>query len=288
MATDATLNPSSSATAADFSDIMRDRDRYAVPDSTQLSNRLNGGFDELIVHSGVQANPAIILFFCLLSSVLFGGLIYIIQENFLSTSIAFMAGGLAPIGYLFYQRGRRQKQINEQLSDMIDELARAAKTGRSLTHCFVNVSAKTPAPLGTELQEASRRLQMGVSMRAALDGLYERTGVASLNILSMALIVHQETGGDLVKVLERLARTIRDRMLFLGRLRTATAGSRATAVLMISLPPLILGFFVLRDPTYLTTLMASAWGRGATFTAIGLQVIGSLWVLRVLKTSQRT
>jgi len=54
------------------------------------------------------------------------------------------------------------------------------------------------------------------------------------------------------------------------------------------LPPLILGFFILRDPTYLTTLMASSWGRGATFTAIALQVIGSLWVLRVLKTSQRT
>lgn len=286
MATDATLNSKSSA--SDFSDILRDRDRYAVPDSAQLSNRLNGGFDELIVHSGVDANPGVILFLCLMSGMLFGGLMYIIQENFLTTSIAFLAGGAAPIGYLYFRRSRRQKQINEQLSDMIDELARAAKTGRSLTHCFVNVAAKTPAPLGTELQEASRRLQMGVSMRAALDGLYERTGVASLSILSMALIVHQETGGDLVKVLERLARTIRDRMLFLGRLRTATAGSRATAILMVTLPPLILGFFVLRDPTYLTTLMASSWGRGATFAAIGLQIIGSLWVLRVLKTSQRT
>ncbi|QDV49184.1 type II secretion system F family protein [Gimesia fumaroli] len=286
MATDATMN--SINPADDFSEILRDRNKYAVSDSNQIGNRVNGGFDELIIHSGVDANPAVILFFCLLSAILFGGLIFVLQENFLSTSLAFMVGGMAPIGYLIYLRSRRQKRINEQLSDMIDELARAAKTGRSLTHCFINVSEKTPAPLGNELKESARRLEMGVSMKAALDGLYERTGVASLNILSMALIVHQETGGDLVKVLERLARTIRDRMLFLGRLRTATAGSRATAVLMILLPPLILGFFVLRDPTYLTTLMASSWGRGATFTAIALQVIGSLWVLRVLKTSQRT
>ncbi|MCA9016600.1 MAG: type II secretion system F family protein [Planctomycetaceae bacterium] len=286
MATDATMNTINSAD--DFSDILRDRNKYAVSDSTQISNRLNGGFDELIIHSGVTANPGVILFLCLLSAILFGGLVFVLQENFLSTSLAFMIGGMAPVGYLIFLRSRRQNRINEQLSDMIDELARAAKTGRSLTHCFINVAEKTPAPLGDELKESARRLEMGVSMKAALDGLYERTGVASLNILSMALIVHQETGGDLVKVLERLARTIRDRMLFLGRLRTATAGSRATAVLMILLPPLILGFFVLRDPTYLTTLMASAWGRGATFTAIALQVIGSLWVLRVLKTSQRT
>ncbi|MCA9004778.1 MAG: type II secretion system F family protein [Planctomycetaceae bacterium] len=285
MATESAINTKK---LEDFSEILRDQDRYAVSDSKQLGNRLNGGFDELIVHSGVEANPGVILFLCLISSMLAGGLIFILQENFLSTSIAFMVGGMAPIGYLIFSRSRRQKKINDQLSDMIDELARAAKTGRSLTHCFISVAEKTPAPLGDELQEASRRLQMGVSMKAALDGLYERTGVASLNILSMALIVHQETGGDLVKVLERLARTIRDRVLFLGRLRTATAGSRATAVLMILLPPLILGFFILRDPTYLTTLMASSWGRGATFTAIALQVIGSLWVLRVLKTSQRS
>ncbi|QDT90737.1 type II secretion system F family protein [Gimesia algae] len=285
MATDAAIKTNK---VEDFSGILRNQDRYAVSDSKQLGNRLNGGFDELITHSGVDANPGAILFLCLMSGFLVGGLLFIIQENFLSTSISFMVGGMAPIAYLIFSRSSRQKKINDQLSDMIDELARAAKTGRSLTHCFISVAEKTPAPLGDELKEASRRLQMGVSMKAALDGLYERTGVASLNILSMALIVHQETGGDLVKVLERLARTIRDRVLFLGRLRTATAGSRATAVLMILLPPLILAFFILRDPTYLTTLMASSWGRGATFAAIALQVIGSLWVLRVLKTSQRS
>lgn len=286
MATDATIhNPTA---VDDFSEILRDRNKYSTTESKDLGNRVNGGFDELIIQSGLDVHPSVILFLSLMTSVLLGGLIFILQENFLSTSIAFMFGAILPIAYLIFRRSRRQKRINEQLSDMIDELARSAKTGRSLTHCFIDVSEKTASPLGDVLKESARRLQMGVSMKAALDGLYEQTGVASLNILSMALIVHQETGGDLVKVLERLARTIRDRMLFLGRLRTATAGSRATAVLMISLPPLILGFFILRDPTYLTTLMASAWGRGATFTAIALQVIGSIWVLRVLKTSQRT
>src|SRR5690606_25574918 len=139
----------------------------------QIGNRLNGGFDELIIHSGVDANPGVILFLCLVSSILAGGLIYILQENFLSTSIAFMVGGMAPIAYLIFSRSSRQKKINDQLSDMVDELARAAKTGRSLTHCFISVAEKTPAPLGEALKEASRRLQMGVSMKAALDGLYE-------------------------------------------------------------------------------------------------------------------
>ncbi|MCA9018958.1 MAG: type II secretion system F family protein, partial [Planctomycetaceae bacterium] len=167
MATDSAINTKK---LEDFSEILRDQDRYAVSDSKQLGNRLNGGFDELIVHSGVVANPGVILFLCLISSMLAGGLIFILQENFLSTSIAFMVGGMAPIGYLIFSRSRRQKKINDQLSDMIDELARAAKTGRSLTHCFISVAEKTPAPLGDELQEASRRLQMGVSMKAALDG----------------------------------------------------------------------------------------------------------------------
>ncbi len=60
-------------------------------------------------------------------------------------------------------------------------------------------------------------------------------------------------------VMERLSRTVRDRLLFLGRLRAATAASRATAILMISLPPAVLAFFTFREPDYLSNLLSSAW-----------------------------
>jgi tight adherence protein B len=182
-------------------------------------------------------------------------------------------------------RNRRQTEMLKQLPAMLDELARAARTGRSLEKCLALVADDTPQPLGGELRRCTRRIDLGMSITDALGELPERTGLPSTNVFVSALAVHRETGGDLVKVLERLAQTLRSRIQFQGRLKAATAASRATALLMIVVPPAVLAFFIFRDPDYLNNLMRSEWGFRVTLIAAALQVVGSLWVLRILKHS---
>ena len=60
------------------------------------------------------------------------------------------------------------------------------------------------------------------------------------------------------------------------------------AILMIVLPPSILVFFSLRDPQYVQNLLNSSWGRNATVLAFVLEIIGVVWVMRILKNSQGT
>jgi tight adherence protein B len=56
---------------------------------------------------------------------------------------------------------------------------------------------------------------------------------------------------------------------------------------MLVLPPAIFAFFLFRDPEYFNDLMASNWGKAATILAVLLDFVGSIWILRILKTSQR-
>ena len=272
----------------EFAGILNDRELFSTGSSDDVSERLNGWFDRLMIQSAMGISPTALLALCLLSSVALGGLAFVIQENMLTAAMAAVAGFMIPPGIAMGVRIRRQTQMMKQMPAMIDELARAAKTGRSLEQCFHLVAEETPDPLGHELRIGARRMQMGVDLGTALREIPERTGLVTLNILVTALTVHHQMGGDLVSVLERLSRTIRDRLLFLGRLRAATIASRATAILMLSAPPAILAFFIVRDPEYFTKLTSSSWGRGATMLAVMLDVIGSLWVLRILKNSQRT
>jgi tight adherence protein B len=212
----------------------------------------------------------------------------VVQENPLTGALFALAGGAAPVLVIVFYRARRRRQLMQQLPAMIDELARAAKTGRSIEQCWQLVANDTPEPLGPELQICARRMTMGEDLQSSLRELPYRTGMVTLNILVTALSVHQQTGGDLVSVLERLSQTIRDRLLFLGRLRAATTGSRATAVLMLSLPPAIVLFFTARDPSYFSRLMSSAWGQGVTIGGVVMEIIGTIIILRILKNSQRT
>lgn len=282
----ATLAPIKSR--PEFAGILREEEVFATGADEGLSEQLNVEFDKLMLQAGLEVAPTMVLMLCLICGVGLGGIVFVIQENLLSTCLGTAIGCGVPIAWAAIARSRRQTQLMAQMPGMCDELARAAKTGRSLEQCLDLVAADTPAPLGDELKRCARKSQLGIPVVSAVAELPERTGLVSLNVFVMALSVHQQTGGDLVTVLDRLSATIRDRIGFLGRLRAATAASRASAILMIGLPPAIMAFFIFRDPDYFTRLMSATWGRSITITAVVLQIIGSIWVMRILKFTKRT
>jgi len=272
----------------EFSGILRDDLQFASGQNAGASERINGWFDQLVVQSGLQTAPNTILALCATSAVTFGGLVFVVQENLLSTACAAIIGSMLPVIGMIIKRNRRQKAILAQAPGAIDALSRSARTGRSLEQCFLTMTEEVESPLKDELQLCVRSMQLGTPFPEAVRSLPERTGLTSLNVWMMALKVHHYTGGDLVMVMDRLSRTMRDRILFLGRLRAATTSSRATAILMLVIPPCILAFFAFRDPEYFSNLMSSDWGRTATLTAVILQIIGSIWVRRILKTSEQS
>ena len=281
--------PSPIKPQAGFADILRTEETYGQPDGKGVGQQLNGWFDKLMVQSGLEISPATLLMLCFLSGLTLGGALFVWQENLLATAFAAFLGMILPVG----------------LTDIRPCPQAAGNTGPDARDGR-RISPRRPHGTQPRTMFATRcrRYSRSLGKRTrtmlcpshatwhgtagGLEDLPERTGVISLNVLVTALVVHHQTGGNLVTVLERLQQTIRDRITFLGRLRTATSASRATAMMMLILPPGILAFFIFRDPDYLNHLMQSTWGRYTTITAVILQIVGSLWVVRILQNSQRT
>ncbi|MEK6259572.1 MAG: type II secretion system F family protein [Planctomycetota bacterium] len=272
---------------SEFSGILKERETFGTGRGDDTADQINSWFDELMLQSGLGISPSMLLATCLCSGIASGGLVFVIQENLLTTALTALIGFMLPVFVAIIARTRRQDAMTRQIPPMLEELARAAKTGRSVEQSLSMVAADTPDPLGAELKLASGRVEMGIPLKDALRDLPQRTGLMTLSLLCMTLTVQQQTGGDVATVLERLSRTVRDRLLFQGRLRAATAASRATAILMIVLPPSVLAFFVFRKPTYLNELMASSWGRNSTILAICLEIIGAIWIMQILKSSEQ-
>ena len=273
---------------SEFSGILKEQETFGTGRGDDTADQINSWFDELMLQSGLGISPSMLLASCLCTGITLAGLVFVIQENLLTTALAALIGFMLPVFAVIIARTRRQDAITRQIPPMLEELARAAKTGRSVEQSLSMVAGDTPDPLGAELKLASGRVEMGIPLKDALRDLPHRTGLMTLSLLCMTLTVQQQTGGDVATVLERLSRTVRDRLLFQGRLRAATAASRATAILMIVLPPSVLAFFVFRKPTYLTELMASSWGRNSTIFAICLEIVGAIWIVQILKSSEQT
>lgn len=271
----------------EFAGILREEVRFSSAADTGASATVNGWFDRLMLQSGIQTSPAAWLLLCLCAGITLGGLIFVLTELIPLSVLAGLLGLALPLGIAAGIRSSRQKQIRSQLPEAAEELARAARSGRNIESSLHFVAGDTAAPLGEELRLAVRRMDMGVDVASAVRDLPERTGVTSLTMLTSAISLHQDTGGDLVSVLERLAAAMRDRMHFINRMRAATIASRLGAILMLVIPPLIIGFYVFRDPQYLTSLMSSFWGRLTFWSGVILQIVGAALVFRILRKTAR-
>jgi len=270
-----------------FAGIVRDEIRYSAGQESGTGEAVNGWFDRLMLQSGIQTSPSVWLMLCVFAGVALGGLVFVLTEMIPLAVLAGIAGLIIPLAAAAGIRSKRQTQMRHQLPETAEELARAARSGRNIENSLHFVAGDTPSPLGDELRLAVRRMDMGVDVASAVRDLPERTGVTALTMLTSAISLHQDTGGDLVLVLERLAASVRDRLHFVNRMRAATIASRLGAIMMLVIPPLIIGFYVFQDPQYLTNLMSSFWGRLTFWTGVVLQIVGALFVFRILQKTAK-
>ena len=271
----------------EFSGLLRENQQFASGSGKGIGESVNGWFDRLMIQSGMQTTPMVWLGLCVLSAVAFGGMTLILTDRGLPAAFFAVLGLVLPLGLAIYLRNRRQSAIMAQLPGMADELARSARAGRNLEHSLLLVAGDTPAPLGDELKVCARRMEMGLDVSSAVRDLADRTGVTTLTMFSSALSLHQDTGGDLIMVLERLATAVRDRLHFVARQQAATVASRWGAAMMILIPLIVMMIYTVWYPNYLAQLTDSSWGRRSLWFGITGLLTGSFFVYRILARSAR-
>ena len=271
----------------EFSGLLRENQQFATGAGHGISESVNGWFDRLMIQSGIRTSPMVWLGLCLLSALTFGGMAFVLSERDAPTVFFAVLGLLLPVGIAIVLRNRRQNAIMAQLPGMADELARSARAGRNLEQSLMLVAGDTPAPLGDDLKVSARRMEMGLDVASSVRDLTDRTGVSTLTIFASALSLHQDTGGDLIMVLDRLATAVRDRLHFVARQRAATIASRWGAALMVVIPFIVMMIYTVWYPDYLTRLTDSSAGRISLWLGLTGLIVGSFSVYRILARSAR-
>jgi tight adherence protein B len=189
----------------EFAKIVRVEKSFAAAESGGSATGINGRFDRSVLQSGTTASPDVILRLCILGGVTGGGALFVATGNLLWTALALALGAALPIAVLLVARTLRLRRIERQIPPLIDGLLQAARNGCGLAKSLEMAAIETRAPLADEIGLAVRRLRMGIGIEAAFEDLPERTGLAGMRMLVAALANHEQTGCDLVSLLERLS-----------------------------------------------------------------------------------
>jgi tight adherence protein B len=179
--------------------------------------------------------------------------------------------------------GRRAERMQEQLAEAVSVIAAGLRAGQSLLQAISLAADEVGAPLGPALRELVDRVSLGVPFPRSLAGWVAEVRVAEARLVAGVLSLQRRTGGDLPVVLDRLARTLRDRQAAAREVRSLTAQARLSGAILGFLP---IGFFLFLSVTSRRDIAAayhSSTGAMAIATCLLMQGAAFLWIRRLLR-----
>lgn len=209
---------------------------------------------------------------------------YLRPLGFLSLSAIALAALLGCAPYLFVLRKRRRRigEIEEQLPEALDFLARSMRAGHAFSISLEMLSRELPDPLGQEFRALFNELNLGASTETALHNLSDRIPLLDVRLFVSSVLLQKQTGGSLSEILVRLAYVIRERFRLRGQVRVASAHGRLTAAVLSLLPVFVVISLLVIAPGYLKALAEDPDGKWMISGAIAAQAAGYFIMHRIV------
>ncbi|WP_210530195.1 type II secretion system F family protein [Rubellimicrobium arenae] len=199
----------------------------------------------------------------------------------LRAAIAAATGPALVLLWLGNRAGTRAAMIEEQLPDAVELMVRSLRVGHPFSASLAIVSREIPAPLGTEMGVISDEAAYGRDLGESLRAMAERIGLQDLRFLAMAVSIQAEAGGNLVEILDNLAKVIRARFRLFRRVRAITAEAKWSGTFLSAFPVVALVGIQLADPHYYDKVRTSAYFLPACLIVAGLLILNVI-VMRAL------
>jgi tight adherence protein B len=204
-------------------------------------------------------------------------------HNVLAALAGAGVGAMLPFLKIRRARARRFEKLEEQLPDAIDVLRRALRAGHPLGACLKLVAEDMPQPIAKEFELAFADINYGNDVRRAFLGFLERVPSVTMMSFVTAVLVQRETGGNLAEVLDQISRVVRGRFKFYRKVRTLSAEGRMSAWVLALVPLMLVSLISFTSPDYLPVLTHEPVGRKLIGTALGLGLLGVLWIRKLLR-----
>jgi len=173
----------------------------------------------------------------------------------LGNPIAWLVGAVVgwwlPRFYLNHRKGKRLKAFNGALADTITLIANALRSGSSFLQAIEMVVRETQPPISTEFNRVIREVNLGLPFEQALANLTRRVRSDDLELMTTAISIQHQVGGNLAEILDSIAFTIRERVRIVGEIKTLTAQQRMSGYVVAGLPIGLVGILMVIAPKFM-------------------------------------
>jgi tight adherence protein B len=245
------------------------------PDATSLNQK----FESMVEQSGLNWSVNRLLALVAGVGLGIGIALGLLRQSVLIGVIGGLLSACVPLVYVQTKQKARRNKLLAQLPDAFDLMARVIRAGQTLSQALQAVADEFEPPLAAEFTYCYEQQNMGLSPELALRELARRTGVLEMKIFVLAVLVQQQTGGNLAELLEKLAGIVRQRFRMRARTRALTAEGRLQAGILIALVPALFVIMLAMNRGYAEVLL----DRPLLLVITGLaEGGGALWIHKIV------
>lgn len=174
-------------------------------------------------------------------------------------------------------RRRKQKPIVE-LADIVDAVRRSLSSGASFQQALREATHDAPSAVSAQLRDVLMVVDQGQSARQALTTWAAQQNQPEAKIVAASLAFASVNEAGSAQALYGVSQSLRDRADLAAEVRSQAAQSAASLQMMVLLPLAFLLFDLAGSKTTVSFLVGSRWGHACLTLAVGLDLVGWLWM----------
>jgi len=184
-----------------------------------------------------------------------GAIVALILGNPAAFVVLGLLGYFGPTIWMKRRQGARLRKFAAQLPDTITLMANTLRSGMSLLQAMEMISREAEGPTGPEFGRVVREIGLGIGPQDALLHLVRRLRSDDLDLMVTAVLVQHEVGGNLSRILDTIAHTIRERVKLKGEIRAITSQQRIAGYMLSGLPVAVGSMLMVMTPKYLLSFV---------------------------------
>jgi tight adherence protein B len=234
--------------------------------------------ERILLQAAVNMSLRDLLRYALMLALVFGMAMGVWRHSLFLAMLAAVGSFSIPVGYVWMKWRARLEALRQQLPDAFDALARSLRSGQTLEQALQALAVEFGPPLGPEFFHCFEQQNLGLPRETAYRELAQRIGLMEIQIMVVAILVQQQSGGNLAELLDKLAVVVRDRYRMRDKMRTLTAESKFQAMLLMVMPPLMFVALFIVKRSYVMVLFGYPW---LLVTVAAMQLVAALWIHRI-------
>lgn len=208
---------------------------------------------------------------------------YMLTENFWLMLLVAVTLASLPYFYLRMKKNRKAAAFESLMPDAMELLARSLRAGHTLPSAIELLGQEMDDPVGTEMKIAYEEQKLGLGVPDSLLQMLRRVDSLDLRYFVSAVVIQQETGGNLAELMENIARVVRNRLNFKAKVRALAASGRISASIMMAAPFVAFVGLMMVAPGYERILTTSSVGMKILIGGALLAALGGFLIRRMVR-----